>query len=172
MSKEQTISTAARAVELYGRYRAAVTAFPYDPIAAGEAFRAWLGAMEALSGAARAQVGRRIARETSADAVARAAAALPLAAPDAVRFLTQTRILLEEGAGLEALLAGMAAVEAAPGEAAVIRGTHGDVTFEARRLPDDAYAVRVEDADGRVTITRVASLEDARSLLGLRDELD
>lgn len=170
MSKEQTISTAARAVELYQAYRAAVTAFPYDPVAVGDAFSAWQTAMGTLSAAARAQVGRRAMRETAVDEVARAAAALPLFAPDAVRLLTQARIALEEGVGLEALLAGMA--QAKSGEAAVIRGTRGDVTFEARRLPNDAYAVRVEDADGRVTISRAASPAEARALLGLRDEVD
>lgn len=171
MSKQQTIATAASAVELYRQYREAVTAFPYDPIAAGESFSAWREAMDALSGAARARAGRAVARETAVDEVTRAAAALPLYGPDAVRLLTQARILLEEGVPLEGVLAGMASARPQD-EAVVIRGTQAGRPLEARRLPNGAYAVRTEDADGRVSIARVGTLDEAWALLGLRDAAD
>lgn len=107
-SKQQYISAAERAVNLYQLYRQAVVGQPYDPIAAGEAYTALSEAMFALSAEARGAAATVILKRAYEEAaVERAARALPLPEGETLRLLSHIRILLDEGATVEALTTAM-----------------------------------------------------------------
>lgn len=113
-TKQQYISAAERAIRLYQTYRQAVIAHPYDPIAAGEAFAALNGAMFALSAEAKQEAATAILKRAYEEsAVERAARALPLPESETLRLLSHVRILLDEGATVEALTAAMSRATAA-----------------------------------------------------------
>ncbi len=191
MSQQGIRTSAAAVVRLYQLYREAVTAHPYNPVRAGETFAAWQAAMGALSAAARRRVGRRLLdEEDPGAAVARAARALPLDEAAALRFLTQARILLEAGATVDGLLAGMSrATPATQSSYAVdvaeraaddgppstwpvkLSGTQGGLSFTVRVGASGAALLECETADG-VERWLVASEARARGILGLRDEVD
>ena len=119
------IEGAAVVIDLYNAYRAAVTAQPYDPVAAGSAYSAWRGGMRTLEYAAQRRVlrhvaqGATVASPTTADSAAvNTLARLPLGDEERLRLMTEIHILLGRGVGLDALLAAMsrAVVEADGGD--------------------------------------------------------